>query len=144
MIGMYVLLLQADVCGGVQVGKRLIINVEKGFYGYVGSALAGLEQRLARHTRKQKKNYWHIDYLVERATVRAIVYAESSEKKECLIAHALATRLSSVSGFGCSDCHCRSHLFFSTDFSILKSDVLTAFEEQALIPRYAAITPDPA
>ena len=140
MRGSYLLLLELDTPEDIQVGKRLRINFNKGFYGYVGSASVGLEWRLARHIRTQKEHHWHIDYLVNRAVVRTVIYAETSEKKECLIAQALASRLPSIFGFGCSDCRCDSHLFFSSDLESLRGHVVTAFRELNLKPKSKTIT----
>ena len=84
MTGAYVILAELNITTDIQVGKRYRLAFEKAFYGYVGSALSGLERRLARHLSAQKKPHWHIDYLLKSATVRAIVYAESSLKDECL------------------------------------------------------------
>jgi Uri superfamily endonuclease len=133
MIGVYALLLKVDLGENIQVGKRLRINVEKGFYAYVGSALAGLEQRLDRHMRTEKKLHWHIDYLLQRGSLRTIIYAQTKERKECLIAQALASCLPSVFRFGCSDCPCKSHLFFSPDLATLESQVINAFMKQNLM-----------
>ena len=138
MTGIYVILAELNATTDIQVGKRYRLAFEKAFYGYVGSALSGLEHRLARHLSAQKKPHWHIDYLLNSATVRAIVYAESKLKDECLIAQALSQKLMSVPRFGCSDCHCPSHLFFSHDLGTLKRHVVNAFKDINLNPVVSA------
>ena len=40
------------------------MSFKKGCYGYMGSALNGLEQRVRRHLSTQKKLHWHVDYLL--------------------------------------------------------------------------------
>ena len=142
MTGIYVILAELKEEQEIQVGKKNRFVLRKGFYAYVGSALVSLENRLARHIRSEKKLYWHIDYLVNRAEVRTAIYAETSEKKECLIAQALASRLPPVFGFGCSDCHCDSHLFFSRDLTTLRRRVVTAFKELNLKPKNKTISLD--
>ena len=111
--GAYVLLIELPTEETVIVGRLGQIHFRQGHYAYVGSALGGLRQRLARHLRSEKKAYWHIDYLLERAPISEIVTCETDARTECAIARALAGRSDSVPGFGSSDCPCRSHLFFS-------------------------------
>ena len=134
MTGIYIILAELGEARDVQVGRWRKDHFDKGFYGYVGSALGGLDKRVARHLDTRKKLYWHIDYLLNLATVRAVVYAETSEKKECLIALALSRKLASKPDFGCSDCSCPSHLFFCQDFEILRNTVLDSFKLLNLKP----------
>jgi Uri superfamily endonuclease len=134
MRGIYVVIAELPKAMDMQIGRRRRDHFEKGFYGYVGSALNGLEKRLARHLDKRKKLHWHIDYFLNVATVRAVVYAETSKKKECLIAYALSGKLPSISNFGCSDCNCTSHLFFCQDLENLNEAVLHSFNLLNLNP----------
>ena len=112
--GCYVLLIELPADETVTAGRLGPIRLRRGRYAYVGSALSGLKQRLDRHLRSEKKAHWHIDYLLEKARIGAIVTCETDVRVECVIARALAGRFDSVPGFGSSDCRCRSHLFFST------------------------------
>jgi Uri superfamily endonuclease len=134
MRGTYVLLIEIGKLGDIRVGKRRSYHFEAGYYAYVGSALSNLENRVARHLDTQKKLHWHIDYLLTMATVREVIYAETSQKKECFIAQALSQELASKSGFGCSDCSCPSHLFFCHDFDILRQTVFKSFNLLNLNP----------
>jgi len=134
MIGIYVVIAELPEAMDIQIGRRKKDHFDTGFYCYVGSALSGLEKRLARHLGNRKRLHWHIDYLLNVATVRAIVYAETSQKKECLIAHALSGKLASKSNFGCSDCNCPSHLFFCQDLEDLNEAVLDSFKLLNLNP----------
>jgi sugar fermentation stimulation protein A len=104
----------------IPVGKQGTIAFDQGYYVYVGSALNGLDQRIQRHLRKQKKIHWHIDYLLSHAPLVAIFYKEHQEREECIIAQTLEHRLSAIPGFGCSDCSCRSHLFHGSFEDIAK------------------------
>ena len=83
-----------------------------GFYAYVGSAMNGIEQRVARHRRKDKRLHWHIDYLLKRGGIQDVVRLPSRRKTECQIASEYAAEFAAVHGFGSSDCRCPSHLFF--------------------------------
>lgn len=134
MRGAYLVLVELDGVKEIQVGKRYRLAFKKGFYGYVGSALASLESRVARHLNARGKLHWHIDYLLNYATVRTVICAQTNQKKECLIAQALSQKLPSVKGFGCSDCSCPSHLFFSQDLEVLREHVLDTFKQLNLSP----------
>jgi Uri superfamily endonuclease len=134
MKGIYVILLELDEAKDIPVGKKRRFGFQKGFYGYVGSALSGLERRLGRHLSSVKKPHWHIDYLLSTAETRNIIYAETTERKECTLAQTLSLRLPAVEGFGCSDCECLSHLFFSKDQKALEKLVLDAFQRLELYP----------
>ena len=134
MTGVYMILAELGEAKEIQVGKRQRFAFEKGFYGYVGSALVGLERRVVRHLGTRKKFHWHIDYLLNSATVQTVICAETSQGKECLIAQALSQRLPTILGFGCSDCDCPSHLFFCQDLEALKGRALDAFKHVNLSP----------
>jgi Uri superfamily endonuclease len=125
--GIYVVIAELPEAMDIQIGKRRRDHFEKGFYGYVGSALNGLGKRLARHLGKREKLHWHIDYLLDVATVREIVYAKTSQKLECMIARALSWELAAVPNFGCSDCNCKSHLFFCRDLVNINESVVYCF-----------------
>lgn len=134
MKGTYVLIIEnhADADTEIQIGRIGRITFKKGFYAYVGSALSGLEQRIKRHLRdvgKNKKLHWHIDYLLASPAVevREVVCAETTERKECKIAANLNLHLDPVTRFGCTDCSCNSHLFFSTSLAELREHVCNSF-----------------
>jgi Uri superfamily endonuclease len=134
MIGIYVILIELDEPNMILAGKNRQFDFQKGFYGYVGSALSGLERRLARHLSSTKRYHWHIDYLLSIAKIRGIICAKTSERKECMAAQTLSLRLSPIVGFGCSDCNCPSHLFFCRDPIALEVSVLDALKSLELIP----------
>jgi sugar fermentation stimulation protein A len=86
----------------------------RGYYVYVGSAMANLSQRLARHRRRDKNPHWHIDYLTAKADRIIPLPVRSSRRLECAIAVAFSSVLApGPTGFGSSDCSCPTHLFFS-------------------------------
>jgi len=114
MRGTYCLILSCKKDFSAPVGKLGILNFSEGGYIYIGSALNGLSNRLARHLRKKKKLYWHIDYLLESSylDIDHIFYQSSAVKKECPTARLMAEEFKQCPGFGSSDCACRSHLFY--------------------------------
>jgi len=118
MKGSYILIIKLENDKEIQIGKLGKIFFKKGFYAYVGSALNGLEQRINRHIRQEKKLYWHIDYFLKNSKINSIYYKEGNKKEECEISE-LFSNFKSISGFGCSDCNCRSHLFYGEINDIL-------------------------
>jgi len=118
MKGSYILLIELENDKNIQVGKLGYIFFKKRFYVYVGSALNGLEQRINRHLRKNKKIRWHIDYLLQHGKIIDIFYKENDKKEECKIARSFA-KLKSINAFGCSDCKCKTHLFYGSKKEII-------------------------
>jgi Uri superfamily endonuclease len=96
------------------VGALGKISLNPGCYLYVGSARRGLEARLRRHLRPDKKLRWHIDYLLsgDALTIQAIW--TGNQLAECPLAGSLLT-LPEVSvlqsRLGASDCRCPAHFF---------------------------------
>lgn len=121
MKGTYLLVIELNKDLSIDIGKLGSMEFKSGFYIYIGSALNGLDQRLQRHLRKQKKLHWHIDYLLQQARIIDIFYKEGSVKEECTFARILSRPFSSIPGFGCSDCKCNSHLFYGFKKEILSS-----------------------
>ena len=127
MKGSYALLIQLSRGQTIAVGSRQTLYFSGGSYAYVGSALGGFKSRLNRHLQMKKKLRWHIDYFLQKASIRSIVLCDSKERIECAIAQALEQRFDSVPGFGSSDCTCKSHLFFAEEERKMESGVMTAF-----------------
>lgn len=121
MKGCYVLVIKLKKDMFIKTGRLGKIFFRKGFYVYVGSAMNNLEQRINRHLRRNKKTHWHIDYLLRHGEIKHVFYRESSKKEECNIANKLMKVLSMIPGFGCSDCSCKSHLFFGDERVIISS-----------------------
>ena len=119
MNGSYILLFELKENKTIQIGKLGNINFEKGFYTYIGSALNGLEQRINRHLRNNKKNHWHIDYLLKHGKIIGIFYNESNIKEECNFVKKFEENWFPIPDFGCSDCNCKSHLFYVSKNEII-------------------------
>ena len=125
--GTYVLAITLGSDQDITVGALGTLHFKKGLYCYVGSALGGLDSRVARHLSKDKVLKWHADYLTTRADrVEAYIsypdYIDECELAEMAINYGLEP---SFKGFGCSDCRCCTHLF-KTDKKHLASLIKNA------------------
>lgn len=129
--GVYALIIQLDKVACVNVGALGKLTFKKGLYVYVGSAQTNLEHRIKRHLGKEKRLFWHIDYLLNSSAARIIkVFHKQSDKtEECALAKAISEKGEPVVGFGCSDCHCRSHLFQIGDYRFLQEIMETVHTE---------------
>ncbi len=134
MVGIYLVVATLNMDTKLKVRSGRVFVLDAGFYGYVGSAFGGLEQRIARHIKTKKGHFWHIDYLLDYAKVEKVICVEIRQKKECSIARALAKSLISIPGFGCSDCKCPSHLFYSSNEATLESQVISILKQYGLCP----------
>jgi Uri superfamily endonuclease len=132
MSGVYTMILFMPKEVTVNIGALGKQRLPSGHYSYTGSALgkgASLKHRIARHLRKEKRLFWHIDYLLadQNVFVEAIVTAETKEKIECTLNQYLK-QIKGVKvpiyGFGASDCgkKCGSHLLYFSELK--KSDFL--------------------
>jgi len=119
MKGSYVLIIELKENKTLQIGKLGKTYFKKGFYIYVGSALNSLEKRIQRHLIKNKKMHWHIDYLLHYAKIINVFYKESNKREECYVVKKLDKKFLSITDFGCSDCKCNSHLFYSSKNNIM-------------------------
>ena len=115
--GTYILLIKLAKTQKIQPGKLPEAKYKKGIYLYVGRARKGLRARIRRHVRSQKKIFWHVDYLLQKAMIEAIWIRENFFN-ECLTASKIQdfrpAAATPLEGFGSSDCCCPSHLFYSS------------------------------
>lgn len=110
--GSYLLILNLKRDRKIDVGKLGCVHFRKGFYIYVGSAMANLAKRMERHRHLRKRYHWHIDELRAVVAFHSVLPIRSSDRLECEIAKAMSEIAEwSVSGFGSTDCSCDSHLF---------------------------------
>ncbi len=102
----------------LEVGKLGEHGLHPGHYVYVGSAFGpgGLDARLRRHLRHEKRTYWHIDYLTTKVPVSgvtAVAWARlESRWAERLCHHPKASV--PIRRFGAGDAksgECKTHLF---------------------------------
>ena len=114
MKGSYVLVLNLEEDKRLTIGRLGTFEFPAGLYLYCGSALNGLEARVRRHLRQDKKRHWHIDYVTAVAPVKEVWWLESEARWECRWAETIMGRGGRVvvRGFGSSDCRCPSHLAY--------------------------------
>jgi len=120
MKGAYVLLIWLETDQIIRIGKLGRLRFRKGYYAYVGSAMSGIGPRILRHLSRDKKTHWHIDYLLKKGKIVEIHCFSSGRREECRIAEKFQEHFPSIPGFGCSDCKCSSHLFYSPRLSDLR------------------------
>ena len=113
--GIYQLLIYLPKDAWIAIGKKGKFRFPKGYYIYTGSALNGLEKRVERHLKKDKKHFWHIDYLLDFASIKKVFLFTNGKFDEC----GLNLKMLEKSGakivmpkFGSSDCGCPAHLVF--------------------------------
>lgn len=137
--GVYALVLPTDTpLQDLSVGRRGTVDLQSGYYVYVGSALGGLRQRLERHLRRSgKRKHWHIDYLVDRVRPACILAWPTEQELECRLSRRIRALCDgAVEDFGCSDCTCRSHLYY------FESSPRTALRDLHLqLPRGGTVRP---
>ena len=114
----------------ISAGKLKQTEFEPGIYLYIGSARNGLSGRIARHLRKKKKIFWHIDYFLQKAKIKEI-WVRNNYFDECLALSEAKNLLKNsrfpLKKFGSSDCRCPSHLI-----SLLKNEVDLKFLREKL------------
>ena len=113
--GTYALVIALEVGLRLRTGRLGVHSLISGYYVYTGSALGGLFGRLKYHLKSKKKLHWHIDYLLREAAISQIWYALGQHRLECIwnaIVKGLPGAISSIPGFGASDCQCSSHLTY--------------------------------
>jgi len=96
--GIYVLIVKINKTISVNIGALGLLKFPGGLYAYVGSAQNNFEQRVKRHQSKEKRLFWHIDYLLndEAANVIGVYYTQGEKAKECKIAGILRENVSQL------------------------------------------------
>jgi Uri superfamily endonuclease len=113
--GIYQLHLRLPHATTIEVGRLGTFRFPAGWYVYTGSAMGGLEVRVRRHLRREKKLKWHVDYLLQHAPVRSVVIVPTTERLECAWNERTLAQPGArvmVERFGSSDCRCASHLIY--------------------------------
>ena len=141
--GVYTLLLFLAKETTLNIGKLGKQRFPSGYYSYTGSALGkgatNFKHRIARHLRKEKRMFWHIDYLLadKNVSVEAVIVVETDKKMECNL-NSYLKRIKGakvpVNGFGASDCKkkCGSHLLYfpeikNVDWLVQKIDKILLY-----------------
>ena len=137
MKGSYILLIKLPEEQTITIGSRQPMHLPGGYYAYVGSAMGGFKSRLRHHLNDNKRLHWHIDYLLQKASIDSIILYETNDRAECTVAQALSRQFESIPGFGSSDCKCRSHLFLAADE--MKSTILAILNQLNIKPELARV-----
>lgn len=127
-VGTYTLILFLSKDTRLKVGRLGTCVFPAGYYAYTGSALgkgsSSLIQRVARHLKKRKHKFWHIDFLLapKDTTIHFVIALQTNRKTECKLNSRIKGELEAripVVGFGASDCRedCKSHLLFFPDLT---------------------------
>jgi len=121
--GVYTLIIFVPSVMTLKIGGLGERKIERGYYAYTGSAMgngsSSLAGRISRHLKKNKRERWHIDYLLnsEDVKIKAVLVMVTERRMECEINQHLMSRLEAgipILNFGSSDCRmgCRSHLLY--------------------------------
>ena len=122
MKGAYILLINLEQDCTIHIGALGDLLFHAGRYCYIGSACGpgGIDARVARHMRQEKKLRWHIDYLLEYGAIESVFVKEGGDEVET--ARILSETFESVPGFGASDSPLKSHLFVCPGPGIIPRD----------------------
>lgn len=115
--GSYVVTLGLREGERVRVGALGWGTLSAGYYLYAGSAFGsgGLRARLSRHLAGGRTLRWHVDYLRRECLPVMAWFQPQSTPLEHEWARLLGrgrTLTMAWPGFGTSDCHCPTHLFY--------------------------------
>jgi Uri superfamily endonuclease len=113
--GTYVLVMEAREAAIIRAGRLGELRITPGWYAYIGSAFGpgGVAARCGHHLRRSARPRWHIDYLRAVSELREIWFSCDSGKREHTWSSLVGKGKGATepfSGFGASDCGCRSHL----------------------------------
>ncbi len=117
----YIILYNLQESLTLQIGKLGEFQFPCGYYLYVGKDKRNIRSRVSRHISRNKNNRWHIDYL-SRYAMPVFMQMLAGERNECdLVSHfsELGGRIL-ISGFGSSDCNCKSHLLYYAEITSLE------------------------
>jgi len=143
--GVYTLIIFLSKDTSFNVGKLGFQSFPRGYYSYTGSALGlgatSLSHRILRHLRREKRSFWHIDFLLAQkdAVVTSVVAAPTTNRKmECDINSYIKEKCQAevpVPGFGASDCgkNCRSHLLYFGK-RVTEKEIATLYAEMGYKP----------
>jgi Uri superfamily endonuclease len=141
--GVYTLILQIQTDHTLNIGSLGSVHLTIGRYLYTGSALGpgGLETRISRHLMKEKRVFWHIDYLTvnQHVNVQAFIKAECLCRMECSVNQQLLSHLSvtPIIKFGSTDCsECPGHLLRVENLRLdsLIKNIMEVYLEAGLNP----------
>ena len=148
--GTYALVLRSQENQSLQIGRLGKLDLQNGFYLYVGSAFGpgGVQRRISRHKKVHKPTHWHIDCLRKITEIREVWFSYDPNRRE----HQWADILRGIrgvsmplSGFGSSDCKCLTHLFYvkrRPSVSLFRKKIRNRFEDHITIYKTVLNTMD--
>jgi Uri superfamily endonuclease len=115
--GTYALILSCASNARIQAGRLGTMQLQRGYYVYLGSALGpgGLRARIAHHQKLSARPHWHIDYLRAHTRLHSVWINYDGRRHEhewARAMHKVKCATIPFPGFGASDCGCPSHLYF--------------------------------
>lgn len=113
--GAYLLVMELVTGADITIGALGTFRFNPAEYIYCGSARGpgGLRARVTRHLKPpiEKRSHWHIDALLEFASITSFGYLKHGDQLECAWAQFLSDFGERYpAGFGASDCRCDGHL----------------------------------
>jgi Uri superfamily endonuclease len=113
--GTYALIYRCEETFRAVAGKLGPVCLSPGYWIYIGSAFGpgGLRSRLIHHLKPSPRPHWHLDYVKHGLTPIEIWLTTDAVRREHAWAGDLARLKGAacpISGFGASDCTCRSHM----------------------------------
>jgi Uri superfamily endonuclease len=115
IVSFYQLVIRLRSGRDISVGHLGRFSFPAGYYVYTGSAKHGLEARIARHMRRRKRMWWHVDYLLRYGWILAVKRYGGRNLSECELNRRIEELPGSravVPRFGSSDCRCTTHLLY--------------------------------
>ena len=139
--GTYAIVFTTTFHKRLTIGKLGCLELQAGWYVYVGSAFGpgGLRARIGHHCKKTGAPRWHLDYLRMHLTPVEVWYTRDLIQREHQWAgtlHGTRGAFMPLPGFGSSDCRCVSHFYF---FSSRPSNAGFRRKIHAALPGHAAI-----
>jgi len=116
--GTYLLVMQSTQQQQIEVGRLGVMQVEAGYYLYVGSAFGpgGVKARVSHHMRVAARPRWHIDYLRQVCPLKMVWCSYDDVRREhewVGLLESMPALTTPMAGFGASDHPGKSHLFYS-------------------------------
>ncbi len=133
MKGTYCLIINQKEKSTIKVGALGKIDIDDGFYVYIGSAMNSLTGRIKRHLSDDKKLHWHIDYLLKdkNSKIVDVIFTISSKDIECNLSQFIKNESTNeVNQFGSSDCNCNSHLYYFESLFDARNSAIKGLKNQ--------------
>ncbi len=144
MKGAYSLIIELENEVKIQIKSLGKVTFQSGIWVYIGSAMGegstSLENRIKRHFRSEKTNFWHIDHLLDmNVKILKAFWAQSRIHTECDIAQEIESRDEFQVGsrhFGSSDCRrgCSAHIFRFMNSGLIDDAIKEVFKQVGLQP----------